>query len=404
MRHGTLIALPALLLGACADRSSESGPVTVRDSAGITIVTNTDSAPAAEWRTEPVVSIGQVEGGEEYTFGAIADVAVDRRGRVLVLDALTQQAMAYDADGRFLFRVGGPGEGPGELSTEIMAIGVGPGDSIGILDYWQMRLNVYAPDGAFVRTVSMRGFGRQGPYEFNLLGDGRLLVRWLTYKVDLLRRFTPWDVLLRSDAAQSAFDTLMAFDYRPPNFGDVYTDLLLRPMFVNAAFYDVLADGRIAWSALERAQLAIHAPDGSLRRLVRSDGWRRRATTAEERTTLELVYRAGAGRSGWPPPEAVVYPDSLPAITAVRASPDGGFWVQRMGPLQELAPGALFVASRVGWLGGTTWEVYDRDGRRRATVELPERFRLTRVGDSTVVGIRRNEMDVERVMVLRVVR
>ncbi|MGD2136322.1 MAG: 6-bladed beta-propeller [Gemmatimonadales bacterium] len=403
MRAALTFTLPAVLLGACADRSWDSGPITFTDSAGVAIVTNEGtSQDVAEWRTEPLLTIGQLEGGEEYAFGEIADVALDRRGRVVVLDRLAQQAMAYDTDGSFLFRVGGAGEGPGELSPEVMSIGVGPGDSIAILDYWQMRLNVYTPDGAPARTVSMRSFGRQGPYEFHLLGDGRLLVRWYTYEVDREGRFLPWDALLLSDEVQEPFDTLMALDYRPPPLGDVRE--LLRPLFLNVAFYDVLADGRIVWSALEEEQITIHARDGALERIVRNREWRRRAATAADREVLESVYRAGGDGRSWPSPEQVVLPDSIPTITAVRASPDGGFWVQRMGRLSGIDPGALFLPAYLGWLGGTTWEVYDRDGRRHATVRLPARFRLTGVGDSTVVGIHRDDMDVERVMVLRVVR
>ena len=50
------------------------------------------------------------------------------------------------------------------------------------------------------------------------------------------------------------------------------------------------------------------------------------------------------------------------------------------------------------------WEVYDADGRWYATVEVPHRFRVTRVRDLTVVGVQRDDLDVERVVVLRVIR
>ena len=100
----------------------------------------------------------------------------------------------------------------------------------------------------------------------------------------------------------------------------------------------------------------------------------------------------------------VTFPDSIPTITAVLASPDGGFWVQRMCPLPEIDPGALLLPFHGGWLGGPIWEVYDRDGRWYANVELPGRFRATRVLGSAVVGVQRDELDVEHVVLLRLVR
>jgi hypothetical protein len=196
--------------------------------------------------------------------------------------------------------------------------------------------------------------------------------------------------------------TLLVFAYTPPDVGDL--NRLLRPMLANAAFYDVLADGQFIWSTLEGDQITLHNPDGSLQRIVRNAGWRRRALMPHDHQALETVYRAGAGHPDDPIPDNVVFPDSVPSITAVRASPDGGFWVQRMGALAETEPDGLFLALEPSLVGGSMWEVYDADGRWYATVEVPHRFRVTPVRDSTVVGVQRDDLDVERVVVLRVIR
>jgi hypothetical protein len=400
----TVIALGMSLAihWACSERQTKAAPIEIVDSAGIAIVTN-DRAPGglSRWRTEPILTIGELTGPEEYSFGRIADVDVDERGQLFVLDAQAQQGMVYGPDGRFRFRFGGPGEGPGELSEQVTSVRVGPFGSIAVLDSWQMRLNVYDPAGAPARTLPLR-FGRRGPYQFHWLPDSRLLVRWFNYNFDSEGRFVPWDVLLMSNPEQTSFDTVMSFDYRPPNLGGL--DRLLQPMLTNAAFYDILAGGMVIWSDLEKDQLAVHTLDGSLMRIVRNRGWQRRSTTSADREALEAVYRARSDVSDQALPDNVVFPDSIPTITAIRASPDGGFWVQRMGQLSEIDPGALFLPAHQGWLGGTVWEVYDRGGRWYATVELPRRFRVTRVLDSTVVGVHRDEMDVERVVLLGVIR
>jgi len=387
----------------CSSRLRDPLRVSVIDSAGVEIVLNTSSLEGiARWRTETLLTIGQLEGAEEYTFGQIADVEVDHRGWVHVLDRQAQLARVYGPDGRFLFQFGGPGEGPGEISGSAYQIRASPLDSIMVLDAWQMRLNVFGSNGTPARTIPMR-FGRGGgPYQFHLLDDGRLLVRWFAYNLEADGTFVPWDVLLLSDRTQTTFDTLMQFDYRPSAVGD--RNRLLHPLIINAAFYDLLADESIVWSALQQDQLMVHALDGSLKRIIRSAGWQLRALTAADREDLTAAYRASSRNVDGPVPADVLFPDTIPTITAVHCSPDGGFWVQRLGPLSELDPAALFEPVQADWLGGTTWEVYDRDGHWYATVELPKRFRLTRILDSAVVGIRRGEFDVERVEMLRLLR
>jgi hypothetical protein len=271
-----------------------------------------------------------------------------------------------------------------------------------VLDGWQMRLNTFAPDGTPVRTLPMR-FGRGGgPYQFHLLRDARLLVRWFAYNIDSEGKFIPWDVLLLSNQSQTSFDTLMAFDYRPPNAGD--RNRLLRPLIPNVAFFDLLTDGRIIWSALEQDQLAVHTLDGSLTRIIRNRRWHLRGLNAADREVLTAAYRARSNNVDGPLPGNIIFPDTIPAITALRGSPDGGFWVQRMGPLSELNPEALLAPVQADWLGGTTWEVYDSEGYWYAMLQVPDRFRVTRVLDSMVVGIQRDELDVERVLLLRLLR
>lgn len=383
--------------------AARDGSASATDSAGVTIVVNDGAAAAvATWRTEPDLTIGEVRGTDEHVFGQIADVGVDPEGRFYVLDRQARRARVYDRGGRFLRDVGSPGEGPGELSDAVTGIVIGPSDSIYVVDHRQLRLNVYGPGGTPARTVPLH-YGRQGPYQFWLLGDGRILVRWLSYVLDAEGRFVPWDAVLRSDPSGMSFDTLMVFDYRSPDFGAA-TGRLHRPLIPNTAICDVLADGRIAWSALEAHQVAVHGPTGGLASIVRNTSWSRHAITRAERAGLEALYRAEAGQRDDPVPDEVIFPDSLPVITALLADPEGGFWVQRMGPVPETDPAALFLSVRSAWLGGRTWEVYDAGGRLRATVRLPRRYRVTRILASAVVGVQKDALDVERVVRLRIVR
>ena len=62
------------------------------------------------------LEIGEIDGDDPYLFTYIGSIVEDDRGRVIVADTRTSEIRVFDPDGRFAFRFGGPGEGPGELT------------------------------------------------------------------------------------------------------------------------------------------------------------------------------------------------------------------------------------------------------------------------------------------------
>lgn len=63
------------------------------------------------------LEIGDVEGEDPYLFTTIGSVVEDDRGRLIVADYQTHEVRVFDPDGRFAFRFGGQGEGPGEMTN-----------------------------------------------------------------------------------------------------------------------------------------------------------------------------------------------------------------------------------------------------------------------------------------------
>jgi hypothetical protein len=97
-------------------------------------------------------------------------------------------------------------------------------------------------------------------------------------------------------------------------------------------------------------------------------------------------------------------PANLPAITAVRAGPDGTIWVQRMGPVSSIDPMAVNAPDRPDFFGGPLWDILDRDGRYMGTLRLPPRFRIFRILGDAIYGAARDENGVERILRLRLQR
>lgn len=114
------VALPLLAgvfaLGCTgADETDGRHDVEVRDSAGVEVVRyldpRVDAVPA-----ELGLRIGVVDGREDEQFHAITGVATDAGGRIFVTDVGANAVRIFDRDGRFVRRIGGPGQGPASLS------------------------------------------------------------------------------------------------------------------------------------------------------------------------------------------------------------------------------------------------------------------------------------------------
>lgn len=168
-------SLPATLLHvslflavtACADgpnRASGPDATTVRDSAGVRIVTSERPrwGAGAGWKVtpEPAVTIGTddaVGGGEaDILFGSIRSMAVLPSGRLAVADEHSAVVSVFDPDGQLVHRFGGRGEGPGEVG--------GIWDLYGCADdtvivRFRTQLSFFGGDGEFIRRVISTGAG-----------------------------------------------------------------------------------------------------------------------------------------------------------------------------------------------------------------------------------------------------
>ena len=97
------LALAHLATTACADAGSDA------DAGALDAVPTFDGTVDLEF--------GEIDGDDPYLFTRIGSIAEDTRGRLIVADMQSYEIRVFDPEGRFLFRFGGPGEGPGELTS-----------------------------------------------------------------------------------------------------------------------------------------------------------------------------------------------------------------------------------------------------------------------------------------------
>ena len=140
-------ATTALLTGCGTDVDpSDFTPDTVVETIGDTTVVRTLSGSV--WGTEailvPEITIGQVDGPEDYLFGIIRSIAVADNGAVYVLDGQAQHVRVFDSLGVYVETLGRRGEGPGEF-TAAEAVAALPDGRLAVRDPENQRVTVFGP-------------------------------------------------------------------------------------------------------------------------------------------------------------------------------------------------------------------------------------------------------------------
>ncbi len=149
------LALFAIPLTACVDNAPGISAL-VRDSADVKIVEYRASTweSGQEWRVtrEPLLEIGMGDGPEAYQFFDLKGAVQLSDGRIVAANGGSGELRYFDADGVFLYSVGGEGEGPGEFRF-LDFIGRLPGDSVLTYDPALLRIQIFGPTGQFVRSL-----------------------------------------------------------------------------------------------------------------------------------------------------------------------------------------------------------------------------------------------------------
>lgn len=363
-------------------------PQVVRDSVGVRIVEN--SAPVwtgdQSWTisAEPVLELGMGTGRQEYEFYRVAGARRLQDGRIVVADGGSRQLRFFDGAGRFLSSAGRQGGGPGEFSW-IERLWVYR-DTLVVWDIALNRVSLFDLQGQYVRSLRIHGLP---PELFGQFADG-------TYVgVVGVPAATPTDAsrLRRDTLACQRYDTageflnrvtLIAAEIRY-RFSDGGITAHPQVPFYPSASYSVHGMTLIAGSG-DISEIEVRFADGRLDVLVR---W----PTAERRVTSDLLSRYNETVSTHARDEswekyyraffrAAPAPGTLPVFDAIVVDDEGNIWVRRYEPPWEL---------------DRRWIVFDRRGRWLGSVEIPSGLRIIQIGPDFVLGVYRDDLDIERV-------
>lgn len=394
---GTLAA--CALLGTACSTPGTGARVTQRDSAGVQIIESTDPAwdGTAGWQIPPapLLEIGTPGATPAPEFQRIDGARRLRDGRIVVADGGAGTIRLFGPDGSPLWSVGRAGDGPGEYRM-IESIGVGPGDSIWVFDFGLRRFTILAFGGETVRTVPLGG-------ELSAVGavgrlpDGRFVVREFWSGAagggalrPGLRRDPAAVALLDSDGTLT--DTIALVRGREVFLrSENGRAVMSAPLFARTAVAAV-RDGQVIAGDQERFELQVHGATGTLERSIRILGLDLSiaASDVDRLIEEEAARRPESERAGLRRDlESMDVPPTRPAFGDVLVDDDGNLW----------------AAEYVRWPRlPRAWTVVDPEGAWLGTIPMPGRFRPLHIGGDWVLGVWRDEMDVERVRLYRLDR
>lgn len=396
-RSALLASWVAASAAACGDPAVESARGAVfEDSLGVEIVTTAQPlwTENEAWTVsdQATLTIGEAVGDDTQSLFDVGDVRRLSDGRVAIVNSGTRQIRVYGPDGEHVADLGREGEGPGEFRRP-RRLWLGPRDSLVVFDGRAQRLTVFSPELTFARTMSVtnRGSANQSFVAWRF-DDGRFLVEGLVPSPTRPR-------LGRFPSGMSAFGVstsdadhitpVVEFErgdewgYTSGSGGLSYTSF---PFSLN---YPPRAGGSETFfiaSGLE-ASIEQRRPDGEVIRIVR---WTADPASVDESVQarykewwLSLSEDENFRREARSMLADLEFPEQLPMFASMLTDSEDYLWVERYRP---------------PWEEDRTWWIFSPDGAWLGELPLPEGFDLRDVGSDYILGVRRDNFGVERVV------
>jgi hypothetical protein len=397
MRRSSTAVLLCAALAACGNERPSSY-VSERDSAGITIVESTAPrwATAARWSvdSEPLLDLSTSGTGETHEFYRVADANRLSDGSIAVANAGSSEVRFYSSTGAFIKSVGREGEGPGEFQR-LTSVDRFRGDSLAVFDYSARRVTVLGPEWEVSRVISL-----QLPFPWKLwpLGDTTLvsMLFWPSVLVEegdegLVRMPVP---VVRFSLTGDVIDTVaIAAGYEELRILGENGFGAARPLFGRNSHLAVYGE-RFYLGAANQMQYRIFAPDGTLERIVRVPDYDLALSHEELQAERDVMLGDDPSPSVRAYVDDLPVPESKPAYSELLVDARGCVWA------------AKHVGEVTGWLAmdPRKWEVFSAQGEWLGSVISPRRFAVFEIGDDYVLGVFRDDVDVEHVQVLRLHR
>ena len=399
----SLALLPVLLLPACGgDETLPTHPVTERDSAGVRIVEQR-GPPAVGfggWNVEPepVLTIGGLAAEDDHQVYRVRGAVALTDGSIALANAGSAEIRVYSPAGELLRSEGRRGGGPGEYQSPTI-VGRIAGDTLVVGDFQNNRVSLVHPDAGFVRSFAANQDGRvafaRGALDDGtvLMGGGVLFGGDTEVEEGFSRQETEFHLVDRDGNGRLDLGGYpgpeMLVTVQSAGEGALISASSL-PFSRNT---ETAAGGdRLFIGTNDTYEIRRFDALGNLIQILR-DLTPPHAVTGEHldeyaRREAEDAEPADRARilSDW---ESIEPPATFPAFIDLKVDRLGNLWVRDFSlPNDELA----------------TWSVFDSAGMPVARLSLPLAFTVAEVGEDYILGVQRDEYEVESVQLLRLNR
>lgn len=384
-----LLVPATCILVACGDGGSTVATVSVRDSAGITIVESQRPASTAAvgWSVgkAPILALGDGPGGDLHDVVGAVRLS---DGTIAVGNGGSGEVRFISSGGAAVGSVGGRGEGPGEFLL-LQSLGILPGDTVWAYDFQLQRVSFVTAPGTVTRTVTLRP-RLPSAVPVGYLADGSFLMGQMWGSGNPSAPLSPGvtreaAAYVRYDHEGGLIDTVGLFPGR---------EVLLsleegRPVmgavpFGRSASHAIFPEGFVVGDQ-EAYELRVFSSEGMLERILR---W---AGPSLELDDSEVDAWRALQVSSAPPARRqevrahlsdVPVPDRRPAYRSLLVDQEGAVWVGAYAHPSETA---------------RRWDVFRSSGQWLASVLMPPGFRPLHVGSDWILGVGRDALGVERV-------
>lgn len=397
MPHARFAAgLTVLVLSGCGGDSPVGDRFIVRDSAGIQVA----------WSSTPRISETVVVDPDPTTvitsdFGAPDHILFNARyatqlsdGRLVVGNTGTNELLFFSAAGDFLDALGAPGDGPGEFQR---LFGLHECDADVLVVEELSRLSIINGESPqFVRNVQVAG--HLAATRGVLAGvdpscSSALMVDQVPPTIGAENRVLDASVSFYwadfTTGARDSVGTFLSTELYPWQIQG--RRIPMRAPFGRNSVWALHAEGLVFGSARDMS-FELLGDDGSTLRIVQwaapllpvtDEAWE-----DFERSREDFVRENPAEAELQPPRGYFPRPEQQPPYSALQVDDSGRVWVRNYTGYSVYGPEP-----------SSAWWVFSSEGEWLADVRLPDGLEVLHIGDSTLVGVVLDDVDLEQIQV-----
>lgn len=394
-----LTPMVVLVLAACGtdtgDADGNTFHMTVEDSAGVRIVeytgTPTADAPVA-FAPKPIYRHGT--GPDDYLFSQIRHGVLLGDGSAAVFDAVNNEVVLLDPDGTSQSVLASRGQGPGDVGSVGAMFALGR-DSLLLEDDDNSRLSLFV-GGSPDHTTWIPADVSYALDAHGIDADGRILMSSSGYRGGFPEEWLRGH-MVRFDPETGVVDTVATYDFVPfvPPEGAPLSPFRHAGMVAGVS-------GEHLYGRNDSPQLVWRRTDGSVRQIVRweaewvyptDEHWEVIANSERESVRLNLhamTDEEQADRVARRLSRYEVKPDQpLPLFEDPFGDDEDRVWLPEYGIWGGPPP--------------SSYTLFSSDGEWLGRVAVPEGVQVLDVAGGRALGITRDEMSVESLVVYELV-